>query len=153
MRYAFVVPLLAAAVLATPAGAETRVSINIGLAPPPPVIVYHRPPPMVYVPEGRVYVADYPDAGYDCFRFGANFYIYNDGWWYRAPRYRGPYRAIEPRYVPAGIWRVPEARWKQHPHGMPPGQAKKYDRGFDGDDGRGRGHGRGHGNDRGDRDH
>jgi hypothetical protein len=136
--------LLSIAVLATPALAETHVQVNIGLAPPPPVIVRHRMPPPVFVSEARVYVVDADDVPYDCFRFGAFFYVYNDGWWYRAPRYGGPYRAIEERYVPAQIWNVPEGRWKHHPHGMPPGQAKKYYGGRYGGEGHGRGHGRGH---------
>jgi hypothetical protein len=132
--------------VAVPAYADTRIQVNIGTAPPPPLVVFHHPPAMRLVPAQGVYVVGGPDLAYDCFRFGAFFYIYNDGWWYRASRYGGPYRAIEARYVPRPIFMVPPSHWR-HPHGMPPGQAKKIDRrGYD------RGHGNDHGNGRG-RDH
>ena len=80
---------------------------------------------MAYVPEQQVYIVGGPGFAYDCFRFGAYFYLYNDGWWYRARRYGGPYRVIEARYVPRPIWLVPKARWRHHPHRMPPGLAKR----------------------------
>ena len=137
--------LALAALLAAPALAETRIQVNIGLAPPPPVVVFREPPPMAFVPEARVYYVDREDLPYDCFRFGVYFYIYNDGWWYRASRYGGPYRVIEERRVPQAIMMVPTRHWKHHPHGMPPGQAKKY---YGDERGRGRGQSNGHGHDR-----
>ncbi len=150
MKRTLILSFALATVLVAPAFARTTVQVNIGLAPPPPVVVFHGPPPMAFVPAQQVYIVGGPDTPYDCFRFGAYFYIYNGGWWYRAPRYGGPYRAIEARYVPAPIFRVPEGRWRNHPHGMPPGQAKKMygdDRGRGDDRGQGHGRGRGHGRD------
>ena len=121
-----------------------RVQLNIGNAPPPPVVVYEAPPPMVIVPGGTVYVVSDPRCDYDFFRFGVYWYIWNDGYFYRARSHHGPFRVIEARYVPAAIWNVPSRHWKRHPHGGPPGLAKKKYRGdvyvMDEPGGRGRGH-------------
>jgi hypothetical protein len=118
--------------LAGPALAATSVSVNIGIgsAPPPPVVVYREQPPWTFVPERRVYVVDDDRCDYDLFRVGTYLYIYNDGWWYRARSHRGPFVAIEERRVPESIFLLPEGRyrWRHHPHGMPPGLAKKMAR-------------------------
>ncbi len=143
MKRTLLLTLVLTALVATAALAETRIQVNIGLAPPPPAVVFHAPPPMAYAPGPGVYYVDRPGVPYDCFRYGVFFYIYNDGWWYRSRRYNGPFVAVEERFVPRPIWNVPGYRWRQHPHGMPPGQAKKY---YGDDRGRGRGWGEGHGN-------
>ncbi len=147
MNRTFALSLFVGAALAAPAYAATDIHVNIDLAPPPPRVVVAQPA-WHYLPEQRVYVVDRDDRPYDSFRFGAYFYIYNDGWWYRGRRWGGPYRAIETRYVPRPIMAVPAEHWRNHPHGMPPGQAKKYygndDRDWKHDNGRGHGRGRGH---------
>lgn len=149
MKRVIALCLFAAVALAASASAETRIQVNIGNAPPPPMVVFQEPPPQVWMPEARVYVVGGAGFPYDCFRVGPYFYLYDDGWWYRSRRYDGPYVVIEQRRVPASVWRVPAARWRHHPHGMPPGQAKKYASRWD-DDGP-RGHERGHGRGRGGR--
>jgi hypothetical protein len=128
------------------------ISVNIGNAPPPPVVVVREEPHVVLVPGSTVYVVDDRRFDYDYFRYGVYWYIYDDGWWYRARSYRGPYRAVEVRYVPRAIINVPARHWKHHPHGGPPGQMKKayyrdgYHEGYR--DGRKHGKGgRGHGHD------
>lgn len=136
-------------VLATPASARPSLSVGIflGNAPPPPLVVFDEEPPFVYVPSRRVYVVDDDDVDYDYFRCGGFYYIYNDGYWYRSRRYGGPFAAIRTEVVPRSIFFVDdrEYRWRHHPHGMPPGQARKlYDRDGWGD-GRRHGHGHGHG--------
>ena len=99
--------------------------LNIGNAPPPPVVIYQAAPQMMVVPHSAVYVLDDDDRDYDFFRYGVYWFIWNKGYWYRSSSYRGPFRVIEARYVPDAIWNVPSRRWKHHPHGMPPGQARK----------------------------
>ena len=136
MRFRTICMLALVLGTASAANAQTRlgVSLSIGDAPPPPVIVVRQEPHVVYVPEARVYYVD--DSRDDWFRVGTYWYIEREGYWYRASSYRGPYRVIEERYVPAGVWRVPAKHWKGgHPHGGPPGQMKK---GYGGS----RGHGR-----------
>ena len=139
---------LLALAAAGPALAETRTSwtvqLNIGNAPPPPAIMYREAPPVVVVPGSSVYVVN--DDRYDCdmFRYGVYWYVWNDGYWYRARNYRGPFRVIEARYVPATIWNVPDRRWKHHPHGGPPGLNRRHDDVVVVREKDGRGHGRGH---------
>ncbi len=154
--------LLLGALAAAPAFARTNVglSIMIGNAPPPPRVVYVQEPRFDYIPEERVYVMDDDDLPYDYFRYGGYFYIYNDGYWYRSSRYRGPFVAIRAQYVPRPIFSVSDHRyqWHQRPTWVPPGHRREVivrdDRGRDGDfdrgpgRGNGRGHGRGHDKDK-----
>ena len=157
--------LLLGALAAAPAFARTNVgvSILIGNAPPPPRVVYVEEPRFDYIPEERVYVVDDEDLPYDYFRYGTFFYIYNDGYWYRAHSYRGPFVAIRPEYVPRPIFSVSSYRyrWHQRPTWVPPGHRREIivrdergrpgrdydDRGHGNGNGRGHGHGRGHGGD------
>ena len=113
---------------ATPVRAETNLRVALGIenAPPPPVVVYREAPPVVVVPRTSVYVVRDDRCRYDFFRYGVYWFIWNDGYWYRSRAYGGPFRVIEERYVPAAIWKVPTRHWKRHPHGAPPGLAKKH---------------------------
>lgn len=155
MRMAGSLAVLAlAAVLASsrPAHADTGfdVRIDIGNAPPAPHIFFRARPREVYVPEERVYVVDDPALGdNDCFRYQGSYWVFREGYWYRAPRWRGPFTVVQPRYVPTAFYHVPAERWKHHANWGPPGQMKK------GDEWRehhGRGHNK-HGDDDDDRDH
>jgi hypothetical protein len=120
--------------------------------------VFRARPREVYVPSDQVYVVTDPAVGdYDVFRYGGAYWVFEDGYWYRGPSYRGPFVVIQPRAVPVALYRVPRAQWKHHASGpprydqggppglmkkeggMPPGQLKKEERG--------RGHDRGHGGD------
>ncbi len=122
---------LLAIAIAAPALAQTRTSVsvqlNIGNAPPPPVIVYREEPPVVVVPGSAVYVV--ADDRYDCdmFHYGVYWFVWNNGYWYRARGYRGPFTVVDVKYVPAVVWNVPAKHWKHHPHGGPPGQMKRRD--------------------------
>lgn len=116
--------------LAAPAltGAATSVGVNIaiGNAPPPPVMVIRSQPRVVMVPNSTVYVVDDEyDLPYDMFRYGTYWYVYNDNYWYRARSYRGPFIAVQERYVPRAFYSVPARQWRHHPHWGPPGQTKK----------------------------
>lgn len=112
------------------AGTSVQIGVNIGDAPPPPVVVVREEPRVVIVPGSTVYVVDDRRIGYDSFRYGVYWYVYNDGYWYRSRSWRGPFRTIEIRYVPRAIMSVPARHWKRHPHGGPPGLVKKQ-RGHD----------------------
>ena len=101
--------------LAAPASAETYFGFHIGIgnAPPPPTVVFRHEPEVVFVRTAGVYVVDSP---YDCdmFRYGAYYYISDNGYWYRARSYRGPFRVIDVRYVPRPVFHVPARHWKRH---------------------------------------
>ncbi len=145
--------LLLGLMAAVPAFAETSVHVGINIGAPPPAVVYHHEPRWVMVPNERVYVVDDDALGYDYFRYGGWYWIYDNDNWYRARRYRGPFVAVRADWVPAPIWHLRASnhyRWRHRPGDMPPGLAKKYGRGYGhGDYGRGDDHGRGHGNGRG----
>lgn len=103
------------ALLATPAvAARTYFGFQIGIsnAPPPPRIYFREEPEVVFVPQSRVYVVEDPDADCDMFRYGRFWYVMEDGYWYRARSYRGPFRVVDARYVPRPIYYVPARHWK-----------------------------------------
>jgi hypothetical protein len=103
-----------------PACADIDVRINIGNAPPAPHMVFRvRPHERFYRGEG-VYVVDDPGVGdYDCFRYGGFYWVFRDGYWYRAPNWRGRFVVVHPRYVPTVFYRMPHASWKHRPSGPP----------------------------------
>ena len=131
---------LFALLLAAPAFAQTRTyfGFNIGIsnAPPPPRVRFYQPPPVVLVPNSSVYVVENP-YGYDMFRYGGFFYVSNDGYWYRASSYRGPFVAVDARYVPRAIYSVPPGHWR---HDWRENEGAGW---------QGQGHGYGHGHGRG----
>jgi len=121
---------------ATPARAQVSADINIRLGDrPAPVVVFREEPEVVLVPRSRVYYVEH--RGYDLYRYGRYWYINDDGYWFRASSYRGPFVSLALRHVPRSITVVPDRyrRHPIHPHGGPPGLAKKYgNRGHDRDD-------------------
>ena len=105
-----------AVALAAPAAAhaETYFGFQIGVsnAPPPPRVVVYDEPEVAYVTQSRVYVVEDRQVDYDVFRYGGHYYACNDGYWYRARSYRGPYRVVDVRQVPRAIFYVPAGHWK-----------------------------------------
>jgi hypothetical protein len=103
-----------------PARADIDVRINIGNAPPAPHLVFRVRPHERFYPGEGVYVVDDPGVGdSDCFRYGGYYWVFRDGYWYRAPNWRGRFLVVHPRYVPAVFYRMPPTRWKHHPSGPP----------------------------------
>lgn len=122
-----------AAALAATSPALAGVSVHIGV-PAPPSIVIDAPPHLVVVP-GVPRVQYAPDVSYNYFNYGGRYYTYHENAWFASPAYGGPWTYVErtrvPRPllgVPSRYYRVPPRRvvYRGHPHGMPPGQAKKY---------------------------
>ena len=140
--------LVVAMAVAGPVHAESnlRVALGISNAPPPPVVVYREAPPVVVVPRSGVYVVHDDRCSYDFFRYGVYWFIWNDGYWYRARSYRGPFTVIEARYVPAAIWNVPARHWRHHPHGGY-GEMARHEHRHDRDYVAGEKHGRDHDDD------
>jgi hypothetical protein len=142
MKSRIVASALLALTLAVPSFAETRWNISIGNAPPPPRIYAH--PHWRYVSGPDVYVIADERLPYDMFRYGDYYYVYNDDFWYRSPRPRGPFRAIRVDYIPQPIWAMsyePDYRWRHRPN-VPPQFARnlnnhryanQWDRGRDRD--------------------
>jgi hypothetical protein len=142
------------------AATSVGVSINIGDPYRGAALHFRSEPDVVLVPDTRVYyVRDYD---YDVYRYGSYWYFIDDGRWFRARSYRGPFVYIHETSVPRAIVSVP-VRYRRHWGGPPPhAVARGYDRNHDDryverrverrdrrwddrhDNGRGRGHGRGH---------
>jgi len=64
------------------------VSINIGFPLPPP-FVFPAPPSVVVIPGTDVYYC--PDAGFDIFFYGGDWYRSFEGRWFLATAYDGPW--------------------------------------------------------------
>jgi hypothetical protein len=97
--------------LATPAhAADVHVGINIGI-PAPPAIVVPSPPRLVVVPSTPA-VQYAPDVGANFFFYGGQYYTYNDGNWFIASAYNGPW--VYARHVPRPLLVVP-ARYYHAP--------------------------------------
>lgn len=127
-----VMTLSLAGLLAASGGtAAAEVNVNIGV-PAPPAIVLQAPPRLVVVPTTPA-VRYAPDLPYNFFRYGGRYYTVRDDAWFVAPSYGGPWSYVELAHVPRPLRVVPvryyrsKPGWarKGHPHGMPPGQAKK----------------------------
>lgn len=119
--------IVATLACASMAGAETYFGFTIGLgnAPPPPRLVFEREPAVeVVVVSGRP-VNVVQDVDCDMFRYGSYWYVSDGAYWYRAPRYRGPFVAVDVRRVPRTVLSVPGRHWKHHPHGGSPGHFRR----------------------------
>ncbi len=66
--------------------AGIRIGINIPLPPP---IVFSAPPELAVVPGTYVYYC--PDAGFDIFFYGGDWYRLYGGYWYLSANYGGPW--------------------------------------------------------------
>jgi len=148
--------LIALVVIGPAQAADIQVGINIGI-PAPPAIVVPAPPRLVVVPTTPA-VRYAPDLSVNFFLYGGSYYTFSDGAWFIASAYDGPWSYVERVRVPRPVLVVPYRYYRMrsggHPHGMPPGQAKKIygKRPYGGpprfaEESHGRGHGHGHGHD------
>jgi hypothetical protein len=104
---------------ASSAATSVGVSINIGDPYRGAALRFRSEPQVVMVPETRVYyVRDY---GHDVYRYGRYWYFIDNGRWYRARTYRGPFLYIHTSTVPRAIVQVP-VRYRRH-WGRPPAHA------------------------------
>jgi hypothetical protein len=95
----------AGALAGSASAADVHVGVHIGVPAPPP-IVFEAPPRLVVVPSApRVYYA--PDATVNFFSYGGRYYTNDDGYWFVARDYGGPWSYVERRHVPHDILVVP----------------------------------------------
>ncbi len=111
-RLAFFAVVLAAG-LYQPAKAD--VQIGVGLALPGVRIGINIPayPDLVPVPGYPVYYAPRQDA--NLFFYNGMYWVFAQGNWYASSWYDGPWRLVEPDYVPYFILRVPILYYRQPP--------------------------------------
>ncbi len=92
---------------AAPTSAGTGRIIQIG-EPYRGTARFNGEPAMTVIPGTRVYY--FRDAGdYDLYRYGETWYLADDGTWYRAQTWRGPFLFIRSTSVPRAIITVSEA--------------------------------------------
>jgi len=118
MRTILTAAAFAAALVASPAGAaDVHVGINVGV-PAPPAIVVPAPPRLVVVPTTPT-VQYAPDLSANFFFYGGSYYTFNDGSWFIASAYNGPWAYVEPVRVPRPILAVPSRYYH-----VPPGHVR-----------------------------
>ena len=98
---ALLAPLLAG--IRPASAADAGVTIRIGDRYQGTRLNFLTQPTMTVVPRTRVY---YSSDG-DVYRYGRNYYGYDQGRWYRASSYRGPWIYVRGRTVPRQIYSVP----------------------------------------------
>lgn len=93
-------------------------------APPAPRISMRLAPQWRTVPGTRVAVVANNPHNFDLFRVNNEFWLYADGYWYRANRWNGDFTAVDEARVPREMERVPRSHWR----GEPPSWAGGSDR-------------------------
>lgn len=126
-RYLLMAAALVSAVMmspAAPANAETRVGVSIQVGDPyrGPSIYFQSRPRTVLVPSTRVYYVEDYDA--DIYRYGSYWYFIEEGRWYRARSYNGPFYHVRRASVPRYVLNVPP-RYRRNWSG-PPRHAKAH---------------------------
>ena len=137
--------------VSTPAKAATSVGVTIHIGDPyrGASIHFESAPRMVLVPRTKVYYVREDEFGSDVYRYGRYWYFVEEGRWYRATSYRGPFHYVRVASVPRAVSHVP-VRYRRNWNGPPPhAVARGYDKPKSHerrahDNRRGNDHGRGH---------
>ncbi len=113
MRHLLIALSLLLGALAPAAQAQNRISI--GIESPGVSIGINMPgyPQLVRVPNYPVYYA--PQANSNYFFYDGLYWVYQDDNWYSSGWYNGPWRSVEPDYVPLYVLRVPVRYYRQPP--------------------------------------
>jgi hypothetical protein len=126
MRAICCTALLVAVTSAAVRAADVQVGINIGV-PLPPVLVVQ--PPLVVVPTTPA-VSYAPEAPYDVFFYGGQYYAWQNNGWFVTPRVGQPWVYVERSRVPRPLLVVPARYYKVPPghlHGHGRGHGKHWD--------------------------
>jgi WXXGXW repeat (2 copies) len=129
---------------------NVNLGIHIGPTPPPLVAV---PAPVVVAPglpgppPPAVYTA--PNLPYNYFVYQNRYYLYREGYWFRARHYNGPWTVISIAQVPRPVLAVPVEQYRERPahwkkHGPPPWAHEREQERHGHQE-----HGQGHGHDKG----
>lgn len=93
-----------AGMLATAPASSALADVNISIGTGPhPRYVFERPPTFIRLATPGFSVS--VGAPYDVVLSGNYYYLYDRGYWYRSPRYNGPWRSIRVRELPPRIRR------------------------------------------------
>jgi hypothetical protein len=100
------------AVLAREGGVNLNITLGVPAvaapAPPPPPplqprVVLNAAPRFIFSPFLGMYVS--VGIPYDIVYIGNDYYLYQDGFWYRGPYYNGPWLRVESRRLPLELRR------------------------------------------------
>lgn len=97
----------ASAALAREGGVNLNINLGVPVitepAPPPPQprVVLRAAPRFIFSPFLGMYVS--VGVPYDIVYIGNDYYLYQDGFWYRGPYYNGPWVRVESRRLPPGL--------------------------------------------------
>ena len=150
--YAFAAAALVAATLSMPAQAATDIRVSIGDRYQGATLNFRSQPRVVVIPDTRVYYVQNYD--YDLYRCDGSWYYVDDGYWYRAPSWRGPFVQVRVSSVPRTLIMVP-MRYRHNWRGVSYDNTSYYrsrdqfhhGRGWDNHGHGNRGHGNGRRND------
>jgi hypothetical protein len=125
MGYVIVAFLMLMAAAPRPADAQVHVEIGIHLPAPPPLVVVPRVPSVRYVPQ----------ASFNLFVYGGQYWAFVDGGWYVSAAHHGPWMVVAPQFVPRPLLLVPvryyrarPSHWKQWHHQAPPRWDREWGR-------------------------
>lgn len=102
-----------------PARAATSVGVSIHVGDPyrGASLAFQSEPDVVLVPATQVYyVRDY---NHDLYRYGSYWYFVENGYWYRAHAWRGPFVNVSFTSVPHAV-RVVPVHYRRNWYGPPP---------------------------------
>lgn len=105
--YAFAAAVALAVTLsaATAKAADVGISLRIGDRYSGNSLYFQSAPRAYIVPGTRVYYVR--DNDLDLYRYGSSWYYIEDGYWYRAASWRGPFYRVSYTSVPRPIMAVP----------------------------------------------
>lgn len=96
-----------------------------------PSVSFKTEPRWVVIPGTTVYqVRTSERPRYDLFRYGSDYYVYQNGNWYLASSMSGPYAAITVDRVPTEFRSIRQTYWRSYPKGwtyLKVKKAKKHD--------------------------
>ena len=123
MHKAIKVTVLSAVLSASGCATDGAYSARVEITNAPPLRVAWVSRPAYAVEYRGVYVVDAHAYNADCdiFQYSGSWYAYDEGYWYRASSYDGPYVAIEVQHVPDRIFQVPDRHWR---NGNPGGRTR-----------------------------
>lgn len=98
--------------------AHGDVSLAFNGVPAAPTVTFSSAPSWELIPgTGVAQVLDSQRPSYDLFRYGSRYYVYNNGYWYRASQLNRPFVLTDERYVPMAFASVPVNQWRSYPTG------------------------------------
>lgn len=106
MRLKILAAALWFGVVAAPAPALAQFSVSIGINLP-------ALPQLQLVPGYPVYYA--PQLGKNYFFYDGAYWVYEDDRWYASDWYNGPWRGVDPEFVPLYVLRVPVRYYRAPP--------------------------------------